>query len=328
MKWSLSGFEHPWWLLGIVVVLAVAVGYVLAQLYRSRQTLKFANYELLESVAPAKRNWFTHAPAVLLVLSLLSLTIALAGPTADQKVPRNRATVMLAIDVSLSMQATDVDPSRLVAAQQAAKAFAEELPKGINLGLVAFSGTASVLVSPTNNRKSITNAIDNLQLAERTATGEAIFTSLQALENFDAGFGGGDDTPPARIVLESDGTQTVPDNLDDPRGAFTAARLAKEKGVPVSTISFGTSHGYVEIEGQRIDVPVDDDSLREIADLSGGNFFSASSLGELEGVYDTLQTQLGYEEVRGDASRPWLITGAVLLALSAAGALAVGRRLP
>lgn len=325
---SLSGFANAWWLLGLVVVVAVAVAYVLVQVYRKRQVLKFANYELLESVAPARRDWFTHLPAVLLVLSLVSLTIALAGPTSDQKVPRNRATVMLAIDVSLSMMATDVDPSRLEAAQQAAKAFVDELPKGINLGLVAFSGTASVLVSPTTNRKSITSAIDNLQLAERTATGEAIYTSLQALENFDAGIGGGEDTPPARIVLESDGTQTVPDNLDDPRGAFTAARLAKEKGIPVSTISFGTSTGYVEIEGQSIPVPVDDDSLKEIANLSGGNFFSASSLGELEGVYDTLQTQLGFEEVRGDASRPWLIAGAVLLALSAAGALAVGRRLP
>lgn len=325
---SLSGFENPWWLLGIVVVIAVAVAYVLVQIYRQRQALKFANYELLESVSPPKRDWFTHVPAVLLVLSLLSLTVALAGPTADKKVPRNRATVMLAIDVSLSMKATDVDPSRLEAAQQAAKAFADELPKGINLGLVAFSGTASVLVAPTTNRKSITNAIDHLQLSERTATGEAIFTSLQALENFDAGLGGGDDVPPARIVLESDGTQTVPENLDDPRGAFTAARLAKEKGVPVSTISFGTAHGYVEIEGQRIGVPVDDASLKQIADLSGGNFFSASSLGELEGVYDTLQSQLGFEEVRGDASRPWLIAGTVLLALSAAGALIVGRRLP
>ncbi len=325
---SLSGFAHPWWLLGLVVVIAVAVAYVLAQLYRKRRVLKFANYELLESVAPPRRNWFSHVPPVLLVLSLLALTVALAGPTADRKVPRNRATVMLAIDVSLSMKATDVDPTRLVAAQQAAKAFADELPKGINLGLVAFSGTASVLVTPTTNRKSITTAIDNLQLAERTATGEAIFTSLQALENFDAGIGGGEDVPPARIVLESDGTQTVPESLDDPRGAFTAARLAEDKGVPVSTISFGTSTGYVEIEGQRIPVPVDDISLKEIADLSGGNFFTASSLGELEGVYDTLQSQLGYEEVRGDASRPWLIAGSALLALSAAGALVIGRRLP
>src|SRR5699024_7594551 len=125
-----------------------------------------------------------------------------------------------------------------------------------------------------------------------------------------------------------DGTQTVPQGLDDPRGAFTAARKAKKKDVPVSTISFGTSYGYVDIEGQRINVPVDDKSLNKIADLSGGTFFRASSLGELEKVYDTLQTQLGYETERGDASRPWLLLGSGLVLLAAARSPAVGRRMP
>lgn len=325
---SLSGFAHPWWLLWLIAVAAVAAGYLLIQLRRRRTAMRFASFELLDSVAPRKRRWYLHVPAVLLVLGLVGLTIATAGPTADHKVPRNRATVILAIDVSLSMKATDVEPSRLEAAQKAAKQFVDELPDGINLGLVSFAGTASVLVSPTTRRESVVNAIDNLQLAERTATGEAIFTSLQAIENFAAGLGGGDEVPPARIVLESDGTQTVPQGLDDPRGAFTAARKAKKKDVPVSTISFGTSYGYVDIEGQRINVPVDDKSLNKIADLSGGTFFRASSLGELEKVYDTLQTQLGYETERGDASRPWLLLGSGLVLLAAAGSLAVGRRMP
>ncbi|MDN5757702.1 MAG: VWA domain-containing protein [Tomitella sp.] len=325
---SLSGFVHPWWLLWLIAVAAVAIGYVIVQIQRRRNVLRFASFEMLDSVTPRRRSWYIHVPAVLLVLGMVGLTIAIAGPTADRKVPRNRATVILAIDVSLSMEATDVKPSRLEAAQDAAKSFVDELPKGINLGLVAFSGTASVLVSPTTSRQSVVSAIDNLQLSERTATGEAIFTSLQAIENFGAGLGGGDDVPPARIVLESDGTQTVPSGLNDPRGAFTAAREAKKKGVPVSSISFGTSYGYVDIQGQRIDVPVDDDSLKKIADLSEGTFFRASSLGELESVYDTLQTQLGYEIERGDASRPWLLLGSALVLLSAAGALVFGRRLP
>ncbi|GAA4814111.1 VWA domain-containing protein [Tomitella cavernea] len=325
---SLSGFVHPWWLLWLIAVALVAAGYIAVQLRRRRKALRFASFDMLDAVAPQRRKWYLHLPAAMLVLGLTGLTIAAAGPTADHKVPRNRATVMLAIDVSLSMEATDVQPSRLEAAQEAAKSFVDELPDGINLGLVSFAGTASVLVSPTTNRQSVVAAIDNLQLAERTATGEAIFTSLQAIENFGAGLGGGDNVPPARIVLESDGTQTVPQGLNDPRGAFTAARQAKKVGVPVSTISFGTSYGYVDIEGQRINVPVDDDSLKQIADLSGGTFFRASSLGELESVYDTLQTQLGFEIERGDASRPWLLLGSALVLAAAAGSLVVGRRLP
>ncbi len=325
---SLSGFAHPWWLLSLLAVAALAIGYVVAVRAQHRRALRFANFDLLASVAPRRRDPAVHVPAVLLLLSLTALSIAAAGPTADQKVPRNRATVILAIDVSLSMMATDVEPTRLEAAQEAAKSFVEELPDGINLGLVSFSGTASVLVSPTTDRKAVNHAIDTLQLSERTATGEAIFTSLQAIENFDASIGGGDDAPPARIVLESDGTQTVPEGLDDPRGAFTAARLAEERGVPISTISFGTLHGTVDIEGQRIPVPVDDPSLEEIAALSGGEAFTASSLSQLETVYDTLQEQIGYEEVRDDASRPWLLLGGGLLIASAVGALVFTRRLP
>lgn len=127
-----------------------------------------------------------------------------------------------------------------------------------------------MLVSPTTNRDATKVAIDNLKLSERTATGEAIFTSLQSIDTLSAVLGGSDQAPPARIVLLSDGKQTVPDNSDDPRGGFTAARQAKDKGVPISTISFGTTYGRVEIEGDRIPVPVDDASLKEIANLSGG----------------------------------------------------------
>lgn len=240
----------------------------------------------------------------MLLAGLALLTVAAAGPTAEQRVPRNRATVVLVIDVSLSMQATDVEPTRLAAAQAAAKSFADDLTPGINLGLVAFSGTASVLVSPTTNREATKTAIDNLQLSERTATGEAIFTALQSVDTLAAVLGGGDQAPPARIVLLSDGKQTVPESPDDPRGGFTAARQAADKDVPVSTISFGTEYGTVTIEDERIPVPVDDPSLKEIANLSGGTFFTASNLQELEDAYNTLEEQIGYETTRGDASRP------------------------
>lgn len=329
---SLSEFTSPWWLLFLLVVAGLVAGYVVVQRSRHRNTLRFSNMELLEKVAPTRPGYWRHVPTALVLVGLLLLTVALAGPTSDQRVPRNRATVMLVIDVSLSMEATDVEPSRLAAAQEAGKSFAEGLTPGINLGLVAFAGTASVLVSPTANREATKAAIDRLQLSERTATGEAIFTSLQSIDTLGAVLGGGDAAPPARIVLLSDGKQTVPENPDDPRGGYTAARAAAEKNVPISTISFGTSYGTVDIESEsgseRVPVPVDDPSLREIADLSGGSFFTASSLEELRAVYDTLEEQIGFEITRGDASRPWLILGVLFTATGFGSALVLRQRLP
>ncbi|MGF0310057.1 VWA domain-containing protein [Rhodococcus sp. IEGM1428] len=329
---SLTDFASPWWLGFLVVVIALTVGYIWVQRRKQKHVLRFSNMELLESVAPARPNRLRHLPTALVLVGLLFLTIAMAGPTADERVPRNRATVMLVIDVSLSMEATDVEPTRLAAAQEAAKSFADGLTPGINLGLVAFAGTASVLVSPTANREATKSAIDKLQLSERTATGEAIFTSLQSIDTLGAILGGGDAAPPARIVLLSDGKQTVPQNLDDPRGGYTAARAAKDKGVPISTISFGTSYGSVEIEDEggveRVPVPVDDPSLREIATLSGGSFFTASSLEDLRDVYDTLEEQIGFEITRGDASRPWLILGVLFISSGLGSALVMRQRLP
>ncbi|MFC9360205.1 VWA domain-containing protein [Rhodococcus sp. NPDC057014] len=325
---SLSQFTSPWWLLFLLVVGALVAGYVWVQRQRQKHTLRFTNYALLEKVAPSRPGRSRHIPALLMVLALVFFSVALAGPTEDKRVPRNRATVILVIDVSLSMKATDVEPTRLAAAQDAAKSFADGLTPGINLGLVAFAGTASVLVSPTTNREATKVAIDNLQLSERTATGEAIFTSLQSIDTLAAVLGGSDQAPPARIVLLSDGKQTVPENPDDPRGGFTAARQAKDKDVPISTISFGTSYGKVEIEDERIPVPVDDPSLREIANLSGGSFFTASSLEELRDVYDTLEEQIGFETTRGDASRPWLVLGVLSATAGLILALVLRQRLP
>jgi len=246
-------------------------------------------------------------------------------------VPRNRATVVLVIDVSLSMQATDVEPTRLAAAQAAAKSFADQLTPGVNLGLVAFAGTAAVLVSPTTDRPSIKRAVDSLRLSESTATGEAIFAAMSSVETFSQSVSGTQDgPPPARIVLMSDGKQTVPgpDGETDPRGAFTAARKAAEAKIPVSTISFGTDYGSIEIDGDRTSVAVDDASMREIAELSGGQFFTAASEDELRQVYAELGEQIGYEMRRVDSSRPWLMGGAVLLIAGLGAGLALGRRLP
>jgi len=329
-------FAQPWWLLGLLVAAALVVGYLLLLRRRRRDTVTFTNLELLDRVAPRRPGWWRHVPAAALVLSLVVLTIALAGPQAEARVPRNRATVVLVIDVSLSMQATDVAPSRLAAAQAAAKQFADQLTPGVNLGLVSFAGTAAVLVSPTTDREPVKRAIDGLKLAESTATGEAIFAALQSVETFSQSLGGtSEDTgpPPARVVLMSDGGQTVPGGPDaenQPRGAYTAAKAALAAKVPVSTISFGTDYGTIELEPDKPPTPVavDNDAMREISQLAGGQFFTATSEAELRQVYATLGEQIGYETRKVDTSRPWLAGGALLLVLGLGAGTALGRRLP
>lgn len=325
---TLSGFEHAWYFLFLLVVLAVVGLYVVMQMRRQKRLLRFANMELLESVAPKRSSRWRHLPAILLVVALTFLTVAMAGPTHDVRIPRNRAVVMLVIDVSQSMRATDVAPSRLVAAQEAAKQFADQLTPGINLGLIAYAGTATVLTSPSTNRAATKAAIDQLQLADRTATGEGIFTALQAIATVGAVMGGGDEPPPARIVLMSDGKETVPSNPENPKGAYTAARTAKDQGVPISTVSFGTPYGFVTINDQQQPVPVDAEMLNKIAELSGGNAYTASSLEQLKEVFTTLQEQIGYETTKGEASAGWLRLGALVLAFAALAALLLNRRLP
>ncbi len=228
---SFSGFSDAWLFLYLAVVAVLIAAYVLATLARRRRVMRFANMALLEQIAPARppARW-RHLPAALLVAALALLTTAMAGPTHDIRIPRNRAVVMLVIDVSESMVATDVAPSRIEAAKAAGKAFTDELTPGINLGLVAFGGTATLLVPPTTNRDAMKAAIDRLQPEERTATGEAIFTALQAITTVVGMIGGGDGKPPpARIVLESDGKETVPVDLNAPAGFHRGARRQRAR---------------------------------------------------------------------------------------------------
>ncbi|WP_019854449.1 VWA domain-containing protein [Actinopolyspora mortivallis] len=325
---SVTGFTAPWWFLLLIVVAALGGGYLWAQRRNRHETMRFSNLALLERVAPKRQGWPKHVPMALLGVALVLLTVGLAGPTAEQRIPRNRATVLLTMDVSLSMKARDVSPSRLRAAKQAAKEFADKLPDGINLGLVSFAGTATVMVMPTTDRASVKQAIDSLQLSEATATGDGIKAALSAIDSFGRMIGGAQGPPPARIVLMADGGQTIPRELDAPRGAYTQAEAAKKAGVPISTISFGTEHGSIEIQGQRQRVEVDDAAMRRIADLSGGDFYKAASAEQLRQVYDTLQEQIGYEIERDDASRPWFVLGTLVTILAAGTALLLGRRLP
>ena len=320
---SFSNFVAPWWFLLLLAVALLTVAYVFVQRMRRKRVLRFTNLELLEKVAPKRERWSRHVPAAFLLVALALLTVALAGPTAEQRVPRNRATVMLVIDVSLSMKATDVKPTRLEAAQVAAKSFVEGLTPGINLGLIAFAGSATVLVAPTTDRAAVSQSIDGLKLAQSTATGDAIMAAMASIDSFGKVVGGAEGPPPARIVLMSDGKETV-----GTRKAFDAADDAKKAGIPISTISFGTEDGVVDIEGRQQSVPVDDDSMKEIAKLSGGEFFKAASAEELRRVYDTLGEQIGYEKKQADASKPWLVLGTLTAMFAAAAALLLGQRLP
>ena len=246
---SASGFEHRWYFLFLLVVLGFVALYVVAQVHPSQAGCcglpTWRCWKVLRLNDPA--GGAIHRRSCL-VCSLVFSTVGLAGPTREIRLPRNRAVVMLIIDVSPSMQSTDVSPTRLAAAEEAGKQFADELTPGINLGLIAFGGSALLLVSPTTNHDATKTAIDKLQVIERTAIGEVIFTALQSISTVGAAIGVGDTPPPARIVLLSDGKENLPTNPDAPKGAFTAARSAKDQGVPISTISFGTPDGYVDFE--------------------------------------------------------------------------------
>ena len=307
---TLSGFDHAWFFLFLIVVLGLVGLYVAVQAARRKRMLRFANTELLESVAPKRPSRWRHLPTILLVLSLVLFTVAMAGPTHDVRIPRNRAVVMLVIDVSQSMRATDVSPSRMAAAQEAAKQFVDQLTPGINLGLISYAGTATVLVSPTTNRDATKNAIDKLQVADRTATGEGIFTALQAISTVGAVIGGGDTPPPARIVLMSDGKENGAVEPGQPEGRVH--RRAHRKGPGRADLDGLVRHPYgtVDMNGQRQPVPVDDEMLKKIAQLSDGRLYNASNLEQLKEVFTNLQEQIGYETRKGDASAGWLRLGA------------------
>jgi Ca-activated chloride channel family protein len=303
-------FLAPWWLLGIIPVLVLAGVYVLRQLRRRSYAVRFTNVELLKALVPRGLGYRRHLAAGAFLLTLLTLACALARPSTDAKQPLQRATVMVAIDVSLSMQSTDVAPTRIAAAQQAAKEFVQTLPAGYNVGLVSFSKSANVLVSPTKDRSSISQAIDSLQLAEATATGEAVFTSLAAIQSVPAD--GASGPPPARIVLLSDGYRTAGRPIEDAASAAAAAN------VPVSTIAFGTDAGTVEIQGQTQRVPVDRASLQKLAETTKGHYYEAATLSQLKQVYQDMGSSIGYKTVPREITQ-WYVGIAMLFAFAAAG---------
>ncbi|MDD4866958.1 MAG: VWA domain-containing protein [Mycobacterium sp.] len=316
----LYGFQRPGMLLFGLVPLALLALYVLVQARRRRRLRRFTE-------ATVAQPWWRHAPIAVSLLCLVLLTVALATPTHDMRIPRNRAVVMLVIDMSQSMRATDVEPNRLKAAEQAASQFAAQLTPGINLGLVGFAGTPYLLVPPTPQHQATLDALKKLEFGDGTATGEAILTALHAIGATDAT--AGDAPPPARIILLSDGAENKPSDPQDPHdGAYTAARLAKDHGVPVSTIAFGTPTGEIELDKMRVAVPVKPDQMKRIARLSGGQSYSATNIGELEKSYAAIDKDIGYRVVPGPGSAGWLRLAVITALIAAALALLLNRRLP
>jgi Ca-activated chloride channel family protein len=309
-------FASPAWLFTLVAVVAVAIGYLLLQFRRRKFVARFSNTSLLASVVPRRPGWRRHATFALLLVALLVLSLGVARPTASVRVPQEKATVMLAIDVSLSMEATDVLPSRIEAAKKAAQAFADVLPKRINLGLVKFGGQASVVIPPTLDRDSFKRAVGALQLEESTAIGEAVFASLGALSTFSLASTASDEKPaPARIVLLSDGFNTVGRSVAD------AVTAAKKADTPVSTIAFGTPGGTVTVQGQTVPVQVDKQTLQGLAQATGGTFHTAASIEELQSVYKDIGSQIGYTTAQRDISWRFMLAG--LLAALGAGMLSL-----
>ncbi|WP_242910440.1 VWA domain-containing protein [Actinomadura terrae] len=306
------------WLLSLAPLLAAA--YVLAQLRRRQHTVRFTNLALLAQVAPRRPGWRRHVAAALFLIMIVLMMVGFARPASSVKVPRDRATIMVAVDVSLSMMARDVAPSRFDAAKNAAKTFIRELPARFNVGVVSFAGNANLVAAPTADRDAAIASLDQLVLAKRTAIGEAVFTSLQGVRTFDAQ--ASQDPPPAHIVLLSDGDNTTGRTVQE---AIDASRAAH---VPVSTIAFGTPYGTVDIEGETTSVSVNKETLKTLADSTQGKAYEAADAGQLDEVYAHIGSSLGFTTEHRDIAARY--TGlALLFALAAGGAsLAWFSRLP
>ncbi|HEU4571972.1 MAG TPA: VWA domain-containing protein, partial [Candidatus Limnocylindrales bacterium] len=326
---------------------AIAV-YVLVQRRRTRYAVRFTNVDLLSNIAPRTPAWRRHVPPALYLLAIASLAFALARPSMTVAVPRDEATVILAIDVSGSMSATDVDPTRLAAAQKAAASFVDELPARFRVGLVAFSSGAHVVVAPTTDRTAIHDGLDSLRAGGGTAIGDAIITSLQAagLEQATqpgatpspspsaspsagraspgasgspapSGSAGGSATQPiVATVLLSDGASTLG------RDPLTAATQAAALNVPVYTIALGTQDGTIQLPNQfgqleEVPVPPDPETLAAIAETTNAKSFQAPTSGDLAQIYQSLGSKVGWIDQQQEVTQAF---AAAALAFVIAGA--------
>lgn len=321
-------FASPWLLLSLLVVPAALAGYLLLQRRRNRYVVRFTNLDVLAGVVERRRQWRRHVPAALLLAALTVLCVALAKPTVTLAAPKERSTVVLVVDVSGSMRAQDVRPTRLAAAQAAIEQFLEEVPDGLQVALVSFSDDAEVVTVPTDDRELLREGLAQLAPGFGTAIGDAVARAVGVVEAEQAGDGAGaappagtdgEEAPTSSILMLSDGFQT--------RGILTpdqGASRAKKLGVPVYTIALGTDEGVVEIvrDGvrQTIPVPPDRQTLARIAESTGGEYFDALDAEKLRDVYAKLGATVGRVDTERQVTVGFVAAGAALLA--AAGVLA------
>lgn len=295
--------QWPVFLLLLPLVAALAWALLAWRRRRGAAGLPFPDVSVIDRAAtPARAR--RHVPAVLAVAALLALTLGLSRPEVPRDVPRERATIMLAVDVSGSMAAEDVSPFRLRAAQDAALRFSDAVPRTYQVGLVAFSGGASVIVPPTADRAQLRNGIESLVADGGTAIGDAIVTSLQAIQ---ASQGGATHADASRILLLSDGSNTQGVSVAE------AVDRAQSAGVPVYTVALGTA-GARLADGRP--VPPDAAALAEIADQTGGKSYESKDSASVAKVYEKLGSFIGTERVPQEVTH-WMAGAAVLLLLAA-----------
>lgn len=305
--------ERLWLLAGVA---ALAIAYVVVQLRGNRQAVRYANLKMFDRLVPKRPGWRRHVPAGLFLAMLALLVVGFARPQAEVTVPRERATVLIAVDVSGSMTARDVAPDRLSAAKAAAHEFADGLPAAFSVGLVAFGGAGAVVVPPVTDRAALGAGIDRLAEGVAgpggSAIGEAIATSLDAITGLDDGV-------PARVVLLSDGSNT------SGRDPLLAAGTATDLGVPVDSISFGTPDGIMRGD---VPAPVDGRTLQQVADATGGTYFEAGNFEELRSAYADIEGLLGHQNELRDISARFIGFGLMTAILAALASLFWFARLP
>ena len=324
-------FEAPALLAVLVLVPLVGVGYWLLQRRPSRYAVRYPNLEVLAAVAGRRRTWKRHVPAALLLLSLGALGIAFARPTVTVAAPDERASVVLVVDVSGSMRAQDVQPTRLSAAKQAMVSFLKNAPASLRVGIIAFSNEPQVVVSPTLDRQQLTDGIDLLEPAFGTAIGDALARAVELARTTTATAGQARTAPVkdaegkalASILLLSDGFQT--------RGLLSpgqGAQRARTAGIPVFTIALGTEGGTIVDREQVIPVPPDRETLAAIAEYTGGESFDAETAGAVKRVYSGLGSRVGRRDKPREVTSAFVAAGALLLVGAVGAAMVVAPRLP
>ena len=319
--------EFLWLLLALPAVVAI---YLLVLKRKKRAALRYANLELVKEAMGKGLWWRRHLPPAILFAALAAMLTAIARPSAVITLPAHHETVILAIDVSGSMRANDVQPSRIEAAQAAARAFIAQQPRSTRIGVVAFAGSAALVQAPTSNRQDLRAAIDQLQLQHATAVGSGILVSLKALfpqEEFDLPNAGNPRTAKQAIVsnpvkpgsyaagaiiLLTDGQTTAgPDPVD-------AARVAADHGVRVFTVGVGTDSGQLLTgEGWSMRVRLDEEALKAIADLTRAEYFYAGNALDLKRVYENLRSKLVMEKKETEITSLFSAIAAAAVLLSA-----------